>query len=227
MKKFVFLILSLLNAGLCAVYLALCPKEIIPTHYGITGEADGFSSKWTMLILPAVLVIIGIIYAIYRVVTEDNADAKANRKYTVKVVSGIFIFFLVLIWIFLVMTTQNMLNINGFFPAFMCFAFGGLMIFISNLLSKIKQNSYLGIRTISTLSSEKIWKKTHRLGAYLGVFGGIAMIICGVLSIFFSEIAYVLFFAGLGVFIVTALFIPTAYARVLYGREKKQNISEI
>ena len=52
MKKFAFLILSLINAALTAVYVALSPLEIVPMHYNIDGVADSYSSKWFVMFMP-------------------------------------------------------------------------------------------------------------------------------------------------------------------------------
>ena len=50
-----------------------------------------------------------------------------------------------------------------------------LMFYIGILLEKAKQNWFIGIRTPWTLSSEKVWDKTHKLGARL--FKTLAVII--------------------------------------------------
>lgn len=54
MKKFAFLILSLINAALTVVYVALSPLEIVPMHYNINGVADGYSSKWFVMFMPCI-----------------------------------------------------------------------------------------------------------------------------------------------------------------------------
>jgi len=54
---------------------------------------------------------------------------------------------------------------------------GSLFILIAQLLKKSKQNYTIGIRTPWTLSSEKVWDKTHKLGAKLfTISGGITIL---------------------------------------------------
>ena len=48
---------------------------------------------------------------------------------------------------------------------------------LGNLLPKIPSNFFAGIRTPWTLSSELVWRKTHRLGGIGFIIGGLLMII--------------------------------------------------
>ena len=81
MKKFAFLILSLINAALTAVYVALLPLDIVPMHYNINGVADSYSSKWFVMLMPCILIVLGIIYLIYSIVAEKYEKLLKNQKY--------------------------------------------------------------------------------------------------------------------------------------------------
>ena len=102
-------------------------------------------------------------------------------------------------------------------------ALGALMLFISNMLPKVKQNKTLGIRIPATLSSETVWKKTHKLVGYLGVISGSVMVILAIVGMIFSLNGMAVLFGGLGLFLVVACIIPCIYAQVLYSKEKKAN----
>ena len=52
-------------------------------------------------------------------------------------------------------------------------AMGLLFIFIGYMLRKAKRNFFIGIRTPWTLSSDKVWDETHRLGAILFMISGV------------------------------------------------------
>ena len=95
------------------------------------------------------------------------------------------------------------------------------MVYISNFLPKLEQNSTLGIKTNATLKSEIVWKKTHKLGGYLGVLGGIVTFACGIGGIFAKDITFILMIIGVAFFLITGCIIPIIYAEVLYSREKK------
>jgi immunity protein, SdpI family len=53
---------------------------------------------------------------------------------------------------------------------------GLLFVMLGNYLSRVQPNWFLGIRTPWTLSSDKVWRKTHRIGGALFVVGGIGMV---------------------------------------------------
>ena len=57
---------------------------------------------------------------------------------------------------------------------------GGLFIYLGFLLEHAEQNWFVGIRTPWTLSSERVWKKTHARGGVLFKIAGL-IAIAGVL----------------------------------------------
>ena len=223
MKKFAFLILSLINAALTAVYVALSPLEIVPMHYNINGVADSYSSKWFVMFMPCILIVLGIVYLIYSFVAQHHEKMLKNQKYVGRIVLGIFLFFIILFWYLTVTCISGATKMGNAAEYILSAALGALMLFISNMLPKVKQNKTLGIRIPATLSSETVWKKTHKLGGYLGVISGSVMVILAIVGMIFSLNGMAVLFGGLGLFLVVACIIPCIYASVLYSKEKKAN----
>ena len=223
MKKFAFLILSLVNAVLTAVYVALSPLEIVPMHYNIDGVADGYSSKWFVMFMPCILIVLGIVYLIYSFVAQHPEKMLKNQKYVGRIVLGIFLFFLIDFWYLTVTCISGATKMGNAAEYILSAALGALMLFISNMLPKVKQNKTLGIRIPATLSSETVWKKTHKLGGYLGVISGAVMVILAIVGMIFSLNGMTVLFGGLGLFLVVACIIPCIYASVIYSKEKKAN----
>jgi len=91
---------------------------------------------------------------------------------------------------------------------------GILFIFIGNLMRKAKRNWFIGIRTPWTLSSDRVWDETHRLGAILFMASGVLSIIG---AFFGGMTAFWLMFVPL---IGSAVFL-IVYSYVLYQRETK------
>ena len=54
---------------------------------------------------------------------------------------------------------------------------GVLFVAMGNLLPRARPNWFVGIRTPWTLSSDRVWEKTHRLGGHLFVAGGILIVL--------------------------------------------------
>ena len=67
-------------------------------------------------------------------------------------------------------------------------AFGILSYFVGILFEKTKRNWFIGIRTPWTLSSDKVWDKTHKLGSKLFKFAA-ALSLFGLV---FSKVAFYL-----------------------------------
>jgi uncharacterized membrane protein len=220
MKKFILLILSVINAVASAVYIAMSPLDIVPSHYNIMGEADAYSSKWSAMLMPCVLVVLCVIY-FARCIYQKNAkseDYEENKEF--KIVVAIFAFFIVLFWYFNIICVNGKTNISDSMSAVLNIAMGGLFMYLSNMFGKTKQNRMFGIRLSSTLNSKYVWKKTHRLGGYLGVIAGLIMVILGVISLAVKKASVYLLPASLFIFIVLAVIIPIIYSYVLYAKEK-------
>jgi uncharacterized membrane protein len=94
-------------------------------------------------------------------------------------------------------------------------AMGLLFFYIGTLMSKLKRNWFIGIRNPWTLSSDKVWNKTHKLGGTLFKVLGIIM----VLGILVAS-KYIVWIILVPVFtIVIWLFV---YSYLEYKRIKKE-----
>lgn len=56
---------------------------------------------------------------------------------------------------------------------------GLLFLVLGNYMPKIKPNFYMGIRTPWTISSENVWRRTHRLGGKLFAAAGAVSVLSG------------------------------------------------
>ena len=54
---------------------------------------------------------------------------------------------------------------------------GVLLVVIGNLLPRARPNWFVGIRTPWTLSSDRVWEKTHRIGGQVFVAGGMLIVL--------------------------------------------------
>ncbi len=57
-----------------------------------------------------------------------------------------------------------------------------LFIIIGNTLPRARPNWFFGIRTPWTLSSDRVWERTHRLGGYIMLLGGALIALAAVVS---------------------------------------------
>lgn len=219
MKKFwmwLLPIISLINFGAEALYISKMPEGQYPLHWNINMEVDRYGSKWTLLIPCVACILIGIGYPIYRYCTRNNEDIQKNGKYELFCIIPTMILTIALGWV--ILGNVNTRLIERYLPVSCCVFFGVLFILMANVMGKVRQNRYFGIKIKSTLSNQTVWKKAHRLCGKLGVLGGFVMLAAAVAS-FFIEKPAVLGWTMLSALLVSVcLFgvIPTIYANRLY-----------
>lgn len=160
-----YVILSIvLVIGAAAVTLALYPQmpEKVPTHWNIKGEIDGYGSKaTTALLMPGILVgLLGLFAAIPWLSPKQFAvdTFRATYWFIALVVTGAMTFIHgLLMWAAL----AGPVDITRPLLAGLLVMFG----LMGNVMGKVRRNFYVGIRTPWTLTSERVWNDTHRLGA--------------------------------------------------------------
>jgi uncharacterized membrane protein len=84
-------------------------------------------------------------------------------------------------------------------------ALGFLFFYIGIILKKLKRNWFIGIKTPWTVSSDKVWEKTHKLGSTLFKISGIITII----GVFFPS--YIIWFTLLPVIFSSVWLIIYSY----------------
>jgi uncharacterized membrane protein len=70
-------------------------------------------------------------------------------------------------------------------------AIGMMLVAIGNQLPRARSNWWFGIRTPWTLSNERVWERTHRVGGYLMMASGLVMIVAAFVSDFVGPLVLV------------------------------------
>ncbi len=209
------LILSLvliLAATLVGLLLWNQLPDQMASHWNENDQVDGTMSKfWGTFMMPLVTLGMLVLFLIIPSIDPLKANIAQFR--------GAFNLFIVIIIAFMIymhgLTLAWSLGYQNFKMSMAMLPFIGLLfIFIGYMLRQAKRNFFIGIRTPWTLSSDRVWAETHRLGSTL-------FIACGVLSIIGA------FFGGMTAFWL--MFVPligssiflVVYSYVLYRRETK------
>ena len=183
------------------------PAEVV-TNWGFNGAVD-YSSKSTLWILWAINA--GMI-PLFFVIPKIDPKGKSYAK-----VDGFYTYFRLAMVIFLaVMMEITILSANDPYrfnvSKISTLGLSLLFIFIGNYLPKCKQSFTMGIKTMWTLSDERVWNKTHRLGGVLFVISGVvilaASLFCGEKLMFIVTMV-----AALGTVLAT-----TVYSYLLYRK---------
>lgn len=90
---------------------------------------------------------------------------------------------------------------------------GIIFMILGNYLPHVRSNFFIGIRTPWTLSSDEVWKQTHRAASKIFFFGGFVLIIATFIPGYWKEAIF---------FIVIALTViaPYIYSYVLFKRKR-------
>lgn len=197
-------IIALLPMIAGAILYDRLPDQIA-THFGINGEANGWSNRaFTVFGLPAMMA--GLTLFGGFVLSTDPKRKNMNPVllsigiWTAPVVS-------ILVSAFIL---SNALGYDSRIELIWPVLTGLLFIVIGNFLPKTKQSYTMGIRLPWTLASEENWNRTHRLAGFLWVAGGILMIILSLMHLWPGWLVIVL--------ITLAALIPTIYSYILYRK---------
>ncbi len=189
MKSKVLWVLTLLPMVITAVVLRFMPDKV-PMHYNIAGEIDRWGSKYENFIFPVIIVVITLFWLIlirhYKKKQERLTDDKAikeacnNEKILYYVAIGMAFMYGILQYFTLYGAytaskgMENPFDIG--FDEITNVLMGCFFIFLGNFLPKAKLNGAVGIRTVWSMHNDITWSKSNK-------FGGMALIICGVLTI--------------------------------------------
>lgn len=150
----------------------------IPIHWGPSGEADGFGPKWVGLLgLP--LVSAGVLALLVALPRIEPRRQNLERSSTAYVAIGIAVLaFMGVLHAFAVMAA---LGSEANVVRIVELGVGILFVVIGNYLGKTRSNWFFGIRTPWTLTSERSWTRTHRLGGYLFIGLGVVFILAALI----------------------------------------------
>ncbi len=145
--------------------------EQIPTNWGFNGITH-YSSRNTIWFIAGMLPLFAVLFD---VMPHLDPRQKNYQKF-----SRFYDGFCVGMQLFLTVFTGIILR-ESFFPGqihtarIIFFMLSVMFLLIGNYMPKIQSNFYMGIKNPWTLSSDQVWRKTHRLGGKL--YAG-----CGILT---------------------------------------------
>ena len=182
--------------------------DVIATHFGPDGAADGFSGKlFAVLFIPLLMLALNWLCIISIIIDSKNAT-QSEKVY------GMFFFICPLLslltsGIIYAVALGFTLNIG----LFVCLIFGIMFVVLGNYMPKVTRNRTMGIKISWTLMSDENWAATHRFAGRVYFFGGFAVILASLLPM------NIQLYAVLPFIFVLALS-PMVYSYVFYRRQK-------
>lgn len=208
-KTNIIIIIIILISFAIGIYFYSQFPDRIASHWNIRGEVDGYMSKfWGLFLMPIILLGLWMLFLLIPRIDPLKKNIEKFRKYF-DVFIVLIILFLFYIYLLAIAWNTGMRFDMG---RAMVPAMGILFYYAGILLKHAKRNWFIGIRTPWTLSSDKVWEKTHELG---GRFFKIAGVIA-ILGIFFPK--WVFLFVIIPVILFTIYIF--VYSYFLYQKEK-------
>lgn len=185
------------------------------SHWNAADEVDGYTTRfWGVFLMP--LISLGMAGLFWVIPLIDPLRENIARF------RGMFNAFIVIVIAFLLylhfLTLIYNLGVHFRMSRVLLPAMGVLIYFAGELIRQAKRNWFIGIRTPWTLSDDRVWAETHRLGSLL--FKAAAVLI-GV-GAFLGEWGI---WVVLGSILIAAL-VPLVYSYVLYERYRKEKIAQ-
>ncbi len=159
---------------LTGAYLYPKMPDPMATHWDLDGNVNGYSSPVVgVFLLPAMTLGIYLLFLLIPKIAVYRKNIMSFYDYYSAFMAGIVGFMAVVYASMLLLNLGYSINLN-----YIVLPATGLLFYgISFLLEKSKKNFFIGIRTPWTLSSDKVWEKTHKLGAKMfRMFGVLAFV---------------------------------------------------
>lgn len=161
--------------------------ETVPVHWNANWEIDSYGSRYMMLILAVIPILIYYGMLLTKKVDPKRYNFQSREKTYDMFRYGLSFFFILLCSFFYYMTIFP--KTNG--QKIMLLLLGIFIIGMGNYMPRLPQNYFLGIKTPWTLSNEYVWKKTHKIGGYSFVITGIIITVYGLLELPYSFIVLI------------------------------------
>ncbi len=184
-KTIIISLLIILLSFIIGIYFYPQMDDLMASHWNARGEVDGYMSKfWGLFLMPFVSTGLLLLFILVPKIDPLKANIEKFRKYfnIFIVLIILFLFYIYLLTIFWNLGLR--FSMNQFLPP----ALAILFYYVGILVEKAKRNWFIGIRTPWTLSSDKVWEKTHKIGGRLFKALGVITL----LGIFFGDYAIIL-----------------------------------
>ena len=195
---------------LSAVFYSQLPDPM-PIHWNSAGQADNYAPRLIgAFLLPIIMIALYLLLLLIPSIDPRRKNIERFHETYVLLRNGILLF---MAYIHIVVLYSVLSNQQTLVVGFIVGGQGILFMLIGNYMPRMRSNWFMGIRTPWTLSSDSVWRKTHRLGGRLFILAGLLMLLTAFLrpelTIFVIVLAVLL-----------ASLVPIIYSYLLYKQEQ-------
>ena len=199
--------------------LLVMPAEI-PAHYDAAGNITRWGSKYEMLLLPLITLLMGGF--LLKVSRWSGRQHQENRTAVVAIGCGALLAFNVMTVIFLVKACRIAAQGTGLELSVSRILFGvtGLLLFcLGNVMPKLQRNGWCGVRTDWTMENDENWRRGQVAGGGVMMAAGLVLAVGN--ALLSSEEASLAFSMLCIVLMIPALLIALALLRWKMEKERQ------
>mgnify|MGYP000319003125 FL=1 len=204
-KNKLFWILTVVCVLNFAAHLYFYPSlpDIVPTHWGASGQVNGWGPKSTVLILAALPFAMLILFEVIRKIDPKHQNFEKFGKVWNLFVVLFTVMMAAFSWLSELAVFGKLPDSSNLVSILVCGGIGVLFIILGNFMPQIKQNYTFGCRTPWALNDEHNWQRTQRMGGYTFVVMGIVLLVLAFLGGLLGDIAtLIVLLAGQTLFMI-------------------------
>lgn len=183
--------------------------ERMPVHWNGSFEVDRWGTRWEgVALLPGVALAVWLLLPLLRKIDPLRGNYEAWEPTFWLILNIVVLMEVVLEVAIIAFSLGWPVPMEQVILA----SVGVLFVGLGNYLPRVRPNWWVGIRTPWTLSSDHVWRETHRLGGRTFVLGGLITIAAAFVP---RAAAPWVALAGL----LLGAFVPVVYSYVVWRRE--------
>lgn len=206
-------ILALLPVAATALLYPGLPAQI-PTHWDINGTVT-YGAKSTVWMLAGLSPLMAFLFLVLPKIDPRKKNYERFKSYYDGFIVVLLLFMLLMDGVVL---SESLRPGRISVGRVVTIAVGILFVVLGNLMPKVKNNFFMGVRTPWTLSNPDVWNKANRLGGRLFFWFGLVIALC---ALVLSERAtFIVMMAG----VVVVSCVPVLMSYLWY--RQKQDAEE-
>lgn len=226
------LILSFIPLMVNAWVTQYLPNKV-PIHYNLSGEVDGWGSRYSSMIVPITIIISAIVWFLVINHIEKRVQSCEDEKKIKADLSNMKVLGVVTLTLTSVLSIEHFISLYKMYSMTnntgmlleldetrqMCVSMAIIFILLGNVLPLTRNNYLVGVRIYWSMYNDNTWRKSNRFGGILFVIAGLLMLIVAIIG---NPKSYIPAVIGC-LLAITILVI--AYSYIVYKEEIKKKES--
>ena len=185
--------------------------DAMASHWDAAGQVNGYMPKfWGLFLMPIIsTMLLGLFIAIPKI----DPLAKNIRKFRKQFDMFVLLMMMFMLYIYLLTIGWNFGVRFGMTQA-LAPALALLFYYMGAMMEESKRNWFIGIRTPWTMSSDRVWGETNRLGGKLMKAAGVVALF----GVVFPDFAFTLILAPVIAFAIFSV----VYSYVIFKKQSKR-----